>query len=107
MTTATATAAPPETRHALPDPGQSVPGFSWPIAAIFTGALALFATGTWLAFEDRLPGVSIALNAIAIFVMFTVAHDASHYSISSTRWVNHVFGRAAMLFVSPLIAFKA
>ena len=51
--------------------------------------------------------MTIALNAVAIFVMFTVLHDASHYSISSKRWVNGVFGRAAMLFVSPLIAFPA
>src|SRR5437870_2640635 len=97
--------APP--RHALPDPGETVPSFSWPIAGIFASALALFATGTWLALEGRLPGVTIALNATAIFVMFTVVHDASHYSISSRRWVNGVFGRMAMLFVSPLIAFPA
>ena len=98
---------PAPSRHALPDPGETVPSFSWPIAGIFSSALALFATGTWLGLEGRLPGVSIALNAAAIFVMFTVVHDASHYSISSKRWVNSVFGRAAMLFVSPLIAFKA
>ena len=49
--------------------------------------------------------MTIALNAVAIFVMFTVLHDAAHYSISSKRWVNGVFGRAAMLFVSPLISF--
>jgi ferredoxin-NADP reductase/fatty acid desaturase len=36
-----------------------------------------------------------------------VVHDASHYSISSHRWVNDLFGRVAMLFVSPLIAFRA
>ena len=60
-----------------------------------SGALALFAAGTWAALGDHLPrGVTIALNAIAIFVMFTVLHDASHYSISSHRWVNGVFGRA-------------
>ncbi len=47
------------------------------------------------------------MNAIAIFVMFTVLHDASHYSISSHRWVNGVFGRVAMLFVSPLLSFPA
>ena len=98
---------PAPSRHALPDPGETVPSFSWPIAGIFASALALFATGTWLALEGRLPGVTIALNAIAIFVMFTVVHDASHYSISSRRWVNGVFGRVAMLFVSPLIAFPA
>ena len=98
---------PAPSRHALPDPGETVRSFSWPIAGIFTSALALFATGTWLALEGRLSGVTIALNAIAIFVMFTVVHDASHYSISSHRWVNDLFGRMAMLFVSPLIAFKA
>ncbi len=92
---------------ALPDPGNAVPAFSWPIAGIFTGALGLFATGTWLALDERLLGLTLALNAIAIFMMFTVLHDASHYSISSKRWVNATFGRAAMAFVSPLIAFGA
>ena len=95
-------------RHALPDPGERVPELSWPIVGIFSGALALFAASSWAALGDHAPRpVTIALNAVAIFVMFTVVHDASHYSISSHRWVNDVFGRAAMLFVSPLIAFKA
>ena len=39
--------------------------------------------------------------------MFTVVHDASHYSISSRRWVNGAFGRAAMLFVSTAMAFPS
>src|ERR1700736_2328421 len=96
------------TRHPLPDPGELVPRLSWPIVGIFSGALTLFAASSWLAIDHRVPRVvTIALNAIAMFVMFTVLHDASHYSISSRRWVNGVFGRAAMLFVSPLIAFPA
>ena len=95
-------------RQALPDPGEPVPTLSWPIIGIFLAALALFATGTWAALGSHLPAVAtIAMNAVAIFVMFTVLHDASHYSISSHRWVNGVFGRAAMLFVSPLISFPA
>ena len=93
-------------RHAVPDPGETVPALSWPIVGIFTAALALFAASSWAAIAHRVPSaVTIVLNAVAIFVMFTVLHDASHYSISSTRWVNGAFGRAAMLFVSPLIAF--
>ena len=43
----------------------------------------------------------------AVFVLFTVLHDASHYSISSHRWVNVAFGCVAMFFVSPLISFKS
>ena len=97
---------PPASRHALPDPGEAVPGLSWPIVGIFTAALALFAASSWAAIGHHAPrAVTIALNAVAIFVMFTVLHDAAHYSISSRRWVNGAFGRAAMLFVSPLISF--
>jgi ferredoxin-NADP reductase/fatty acid desaturase len=93
-------------RHALPDPGEVVPKLSWPIVSIFTGALALFAASSYAAVGHVAPRpLTIGLNAVAIFVMFTVVHDASHYSISSTRWVNRAFGRAAMLFVSPLMSF--
>ena len=96
------------TRHALPDPGELVPRLSWPIVGIFSGALTLFAASSWLAIDHRVPRVAtVALNAVVIFVMFTVLHDASHYSISSRRWVNGVFGRAAMLFVSTAMAFPA
>ncbi len=100
--------SPSPSRHPLPDPGERVPTLSWPIVGIFTGALALFGTSTWAAVGHDAPRVvTIVLNAVAIFVMFTVLHDAAHYSISSKRWINGAFGRAAMLFVSPLIAFPA
>lgn len=93
---------------ALPDPGEQVPTLSWPIVGIFTFALALFSASTWAALTDTLPAIAtIAASAAAIFVMFTVLHDASHYSISSHRWVNVAFGRVAMFFVSPLISFKS
>jgi ring-1,2-phenylacetyl-CoA epoxidase subunit PaaE len=95
-------------RHPLPDPGELVPKLAWPTVGIFAFALALFAAGTWTAIDHSLPrAVSIAMNAIACFVMFTVVHDASHYSISSTRWVNGLFGRMAMLLVSPAMSFSA
>jgi fatty acid desaturase len=34
-------------------------------------------------------------------------NEEAHHSVSSRRWVNGAFGRAAMLFVSPLVAFPA
>ncbi|MDR7085760.1 ring-1,2-phenylacetyl-CoA epoxidase subunit PaaE [Aeromicrobium panaciterrae] len=95
-------------RHALPDPGEGVPVISWPIVGIFCGAVAVFAFSTWAAVADRLPApATVSLSAGAIFVLFTVLHDAAHYSISTHRWVNVAFGRVAMLFVSPLISFKS
>ena len=95
-------------QHPLPNPGEQVPTLSWPIVGIFTFAIALFGASTWAAVTDALPAVAtIAASAVAIFVLFTVLHDASHYSISSHRWVNVVFGRVAMFFVSPLISFRS
>lgn len=94
--------------HALPDPGEQVPALSWPIVGIFTFAVAVFGASTWAALTGALPViVTIAASSAAIFILFTVLHDASHYSISSHRWVNVAFGRVAMFFVSPLISFKS
>jgi phenylacetate-CoA oxygenase/reductase PaaK subunit len=96
------------TRHALPDVGEAVPPISWPTVGIFLAALALFAGASAALVAGVLPwAITILLNAVAIFVMFTVVHDASHYSISSRRWVNGVFGRAAMAFVALPLAFPA
>lgn len=110
MSTTTRQPQPPAAaaQHALPDPGEQVPTLSWPIVGIFTAALAVFGTSTGAALTGVLPAiVTIAASSAAIFVLFTVLHDASHYSISSHRWVNVAFGRAAMFFVSPLISFKS
>ncbi|MFC5730802.1 MULTISPECIES: fatty acid desaturase [Nocardioides] len=108
MSASTEQPAPAAARHAFPDPGEKVPTISWPIVGIFSGALAAFAFSTWAALADRLPApATILLSAAAIFVLFTVLHDAAHYSISTHRWVNLAFGRVAMLFVSPLISFKS
>ncbi|WP_439030999.1 fatty acid desaturase [Gordonia terrae] len=94
--------------QALPDPGERIPTLSWPIVALFVGSIAAFAASTWAAVTDRLPAlVTIGISGAAIFVLFTVLHDASHYSISTHRWVNVAFGRVAMFFVSPLISFKS
>ncbi|UXA21041.1 fatty acid desaturase [Mycobacterium sp. SMC-4] len=93
---------------ALPDPGEQIPPLSWPIIGIFAGALTVFGVSTWAALNDAAPAIAtIAASSAAIFVLFTVLHDASHYSISSHRWVNVAFGRVAMFFVSPLISFKS
>jgi len=85
-----------------------VPKISPPTLGVFFVALALFTGSWWAAVGLRLPSpITIALSAIAIFMMFTVVHDASHSSISSHHLVNAALGRVAMLFVSPAMAFPA
>ncbi|MCD2107138.1 fatty acid desaturase [Rhodococcus erythropolis] len=92
--------------RALPDPGESIPRFAVPTLAVFFSSLAVFGFGTWIALAGLAPTwVTIVLNTVACFAMFTVVHDASHYSISRNRRVNTIFGRVAMLFVSSALSF--
>ena len=92
----------------MPDPGEPVPALALPTVGLFLAALAVFVFSTWAALVERVPPlVTIAVNAAACFAMFTVAHDASHYSISRARWVNRLFGRLAMPFVSAVISFPS
>jgi fatty acid desaturase/ferredoxin-NADP reductase len=94
--------------HALPDPGESVPKLALPTVGIFLAALTAFVLSTigyingWVS-----PWVTIPVNAAVTFAMFTVVHDACHYSLSSARWVNGVFGRLAWSFVGPVVAFPS
>jgi ferredoxin-NADP reductase/fatty acid desaturase len=77
-----------------------------PTLAIFFGGVAVFAVSTILAIGHDVPrAVTIVVDTAVCFAMFTVVHDASHFSISRVWWVNQVLGRLAMLFVSPLTSF--
>jgi len=81
-------------QHALPDPGEAVPKLALPTIGIFLASLTAFVTCTVGYINGWSPWwVTIPVNAAVTFVMFTVVHDASHYSISSVRWVNGLMGR--------------
>ncbi|WP_205875029.1 fatty acid desaturase [Mycobacterium camsae] len=95
-------------QHALPDPGEAVPKLALPTIGIFLASLTAFVTCTVGYVNGWSPWwVTIPVNAAVTFVMFTVVHDASHYSISSVRWVNGLMGRLAWLFVGPVVAFPS
>ncbi|QNJ93508.1 fatty acid desaturase [Mycolicibacterium fluoranthenivorans] len=92
--------------HALPDPGAPVPKLALPTVALLVVAWTAFVTSTVGYLHGWLPaGVTIAINAVVTFVMFTVSHDAIHHAISSTRWLNGCVGRLAWLLVVPIISF--
>ncbi|MEO6794440.1 MAG: fatty acid desaturase, partial [Mycobacterium sp.] len=98
----------PAERHALPDPGESVPTFALPTLGIFFGGLAAFVLSTIGYIQGWCPAwVTIPVNAAVIFAMFTVVHDAIHYSISTVRWVNGLIGRLAWLPVVPILSFPS
>jgi phenylacetate-CoA oxygenase/reductase PaaK subunit len=103
---AAAASIPAQARRALPDPGEPVPRLALPTVGIFLGALAVWGLATWAALGHHAPPwVTIPAAAAVSFVMFTVAHDATHYSISRTRWVNALFGRMSVPFVASYVSF--
>lgn len=95
-------------RQALPDPGESVPALALPTLALFAGALAAFVLSSIGYARGVTPAwVTITVNAAVTFAMFTVVHDAVHYSISTVRRVNGLIGRLAWVFVVPIISFPS
>lgn len=93
-------------RHPLPDPGTGVPRLAVPTVALLLAGWVAFAASTAGYLQGWWPTwATIAVNAAVTFVMFTVSHDAIHYAVSSTRWVNGLVGRLAFILVVPVISF--
>jgi len=98
----------PVTVTRIPDPAEPVPQIAWPTLALLLGGLALFAGSTAAALSGLWPWpISTLPNAVAIYVLFTVAHDAAHHSASSGTTLNTWMGRIATPFLSPAFGFGA
>lgn len=96
---AVATTVPPA---GLPDPGEPVPTLAKPTVALFLGGLVVWVLSSWAALGLGWSlWLTIPVNAAVSFTMFTVLHDAVHYSISRRRWVNALLGRLTVPFVVP------
>jgi beta-carotene hydroxylase len=84
------------------------PTIAWPTVGLFIVALVMHLGSTTLGLSERWPTwASITINALCTYWMFTVAHDASHNSLSLNRWLNDGLGRAAILFLMPMPIFRA
>jgi fatty acid desaturase len=91
----------------IPDPGEPVPALARPTVALFAGCWALWLTSTGLALSGAWWwGVSVVLNAIACFAIFTVSHEASHHTLSTSPTVNLWFGRFSNVLFAPHAGFK-
>jgi fatty acid desaturase len=97
-----------KTRRRHPHPGESIPRFAWPTVLMAAGALVVFVASTAAAIGRVAPAwVTIVVNGAVAFVMFVVAHEGLHWSISTKRWVNEVIGRVAWLFVVPMVSLSS
>src|SRR5882757_10267053 len=89
-----AAVAPTAPSTGLPDPGEPVPTLAKPTVALFLGGLVVWVLSSWAALGLGWSlWLTIPVNAVVSFTMFTVLHDAVHYSISRRRWVDALLGR--------------
>ncbi|MEU8633359.1 fatty acid desaturase [Amycolatopsis sp. NPDC048633] len=96
------------TARAVPSPRIALPAVSVPVLLLFTGALTLWGTATWLLLAGLVPPVvTVVLNTVVTFLMYTVVHESAHHSAGKLTWVNEVLGRLAVPFVAAYSAFPS
>lgn len=95
----TTAADPPVTVRRIPNPEEPVPLVAVPTLMLLIGGMAMWITSTELYLADTLAWwATIPLNAIAGYLLFTVAHDAGHHSASNVKWLNDLMGRLSTPF---------
>ncbi|AFV00036.1 fatty acid desaturase [Simiduia agarivorans] len=83
------------------------PQFAWPTLALLVGCWLAFGLSTALGVSGYWWwGWSVACNALAAYLVFTVGHDASHGSVSRVRWLNDTAGLFSTLLLSPIPFFR-
>ena len=83
------------------------PKIAWPTIMLLVAAFAIFGLSTLAYLEGELSLFwAILFNAIAAYITFTPAHDASHNAVSTNRQVNEWVGRIATVLQSPVPFFR-
>ena len=87
----------------IPDPAEPVPVVAWPTLTLLVLGITAWIAATVLALTGALPlGAAIAVNSVAAYLLFTVAHDAAHHAASSHGGLNRWMGRVSAPFFAPL-----
>ena len=78
------------------------PKVAWPTVMLLVISLSIFSVSTcaYMAGVLVLPW-AVMLNAIASYMAFTVAHEATHSSVCSNRKFNDWAGRISILLLEP------
>lgn len=98
--------APPVTVRRIPDPAEPVPEVVWPTVGLLVGGIGLWIASSVAYLAGASPWwLTIPVNAVASYLLFTVAHDAGHASASSLPKRNRLMGRLAVPLFAPHASF--
>ena len=87
--------------------GLQAPNIAWPTLLLFASAIVVFITSSLLAISGHIPILlALSCNAVAQFMLFTVAHDASHRSLSQYHKLNEILGGISVFILSPVAGLK-
>lgn len=92
----------------VPDPGITRPKIAVPTVLVWLCSVVVWAAATAVVFSDASRwwlAATIPVQAVVTFAMFTVLHESVHHIVSRLAWVNQLFGRLSMPFVSLLGTF--
>lgn len=91
----------------IPNPAEPIPAVAWPTVTLFLGALGVIALSSWLALSGTWPILlSVPVNAVGAYLMFTVAHDATHSATSNRPGLNRFIGRVSTPFFAMVASFQ-
>lgn len=78
------------------------PDIAWPTVMLLAAAYTIFGASTFAYVDGALPLYwAIVFNAIASYLAFTVAHDATHSAVCANRRWNDWAGRAGTALLEP------
>jgi len=78
------------------------PRIAWPTVMLLIAAFTIFGVSVFSYISGALPlGWAMLMNAIASYMSFSIAHDATHSAVFANRKVNDWTGRMAMLLLEP------
>jgi fatty acid desaturase len=87
----------------IPDPGEPVPVLAWATFGLFVAGLGIWVGSGALAISGSWPWpISVLLNWMALYMLFTVAHEAAHRTASSNDRLNSWMGRVSTFFIGPI-----
>jgi beta-carotene hydroxylase len=83
------------------------PEIAWPTVALAALSFCLYGFSTAMGVLQQWPvALTVFINSLSTYWLFTVGHDSSHNAVSLKRWLNDGLGRLSSVVLLPLPMFR-